>query len=146
MSLQLSLRRGATAFNASKGSLGTSFLDVGRRFKSTDVGDVIGIDLGTTNSCVAVMVRRFSEVFLSLFRTNSTRKFCTGYCQPYLVQGGRGDSFFLASATPHPRMLRLYPVHIQTPRCYPRHGVHNTPYHTRNAEFLHSTCLLHKRK
>ena len=27
-----------------------------RRFKSTDAGDVIGIDLGTTNSCVAVMV------------------------------------------------------------------------------------------
>jgi hypothetical protein len=26
------------------------------RFKSTDVGDVIGIDLGTTNSCVAIMV------------------------------------------------------------------------------------------
>jgi hypothetical protein len=27
-----------------------------RRFKSTDAGDVIGIDLGTTNSCVAIMV------------------------------------------------------------------------------------------
>jgi hypothetical protein len=26
------------------------------RWKSTDVGDVIGIDLGTTNSCVAIMV------------------------------------------------------------------------------------------
>jgi hypothetical protein len=66
MALQLSLRRGATAFNASKGSVGTSFLDVSRRFKSTDVGDVIGIDLGTTNSCVAVMVRRFfSAEFLA---------------------------------------------------------------------------------
>jgi activator of 2-hydroxyglutaryl-CoA dehydratase len=29
-----------------------------RRFKSTDVGDVIGIDLGTTNSCVAIMVSK----------------------------------------------------------------------------------------
>ncbi len=28
-----------------------------RRWKSKDVGDVIGIDLGTTNSCVAIMVR-----------------------------------------------------------------------------------------
>jgi molecular chaperone DnaK (HSP70) len=27
-----------------------------RRWKS-DVGDVIGIDLGTTNSCVSIMVR-----------------------------------------------------------------------------------------
>jgi hypothetical protein len=27
------------------------------RWKSKDVGDVIGIDLGTTNSCVAIMVR-----------------------------------------------------------------------------------------
>lgn len=27
------------------------------RLKSTDAGDVIGIDLGTTNSCVAIMVR-----------------------------------------------------------------------------------------
>ena len=27
------------------------------RFKSDDAGDVIGIDLGTTNSCVAIMVR-----------------------------------------------------------------------------------------
>ena len=27
------------------------------RWKSTDAGDVIGIDLETTNSCVAIMVR-----------------------------------------------------------------------------------------
>ena len=30
----------------------------GRRWKSADAGDVIGIDLGTTNSCVAIMVRK----------------------------------------------------------------------------------------
>jgi hypothetical protein len=35
----------------------TSLLDLNRRWKSDDVGDVIGIDLGTTNSCVAIMVR-----------------------------------------------------------------------------------------
>ena len=29
----------------------------GFRYKSDDVGDVIGIDLGTTNSCVSIMVR-----------------------------------------------------------------------------------------
>ena len=28
----------------------------GFRYKSDDVGDVIGIDLGTTNSCVSIMV------------------------------------------------------------------------------------------
>jgi hypothetical protein len=33
-----------------------------RRWKSTDAGDVIGIDLGTTNSCVAIMVRVFSTL------------------------------------------------------------------------------------
>jgi len=32
------------------------------RFKSTDVGDVIGIDLGTTNSCVAIMEGRNARV------------------------------------------------------------------------------------
>jgi hypothetical protein len=36
-------------------SIANSF--VGKRWKSDDVGDVIGIDLGTTNSCVAIMVR-----------------------------------------------------------------------------------------
>jgi hypothetical protein len=34
------------------GSLGGGAM----RFKSDDAGDVIGIDLGTTNSCVAIMV------------------------------------------------------------------------------------------
>jgi len=32
------------------------------RFKSTDAGDVIGIDLGTTNSCVAIMEGRNARV------------------------------------------------------------------------------------
>ena len=36
----------------SLGSFNTSAM----RFKSDDAGDVIGIDLGTTNSCVAIMV------------------------------------------------------------------------------------------
>lgn len=33
-----------------------------RRWKSTDAGDVIGIDLGTTNSCVAIMEGRNARV------------------------------------------------------------------------------------
>ena len=58
---QMGLRRSATAgapFRAST-AFATSFdpLAVQRRWKSHDAGDVIGIDLGTTNSCVAVMVR-----------------------------------------------------------------------------------------
>ena len=37
--------------------LSSAFALDGRRWKSDDAGDVIGIDLGTTNSCVAIMVR-----------------------------------------------------------------------------------------
>ena len=63
MALQLGLRRGLTSAGAassftrssvSKSSFG-GFSQM--RLKSTDAGDVIGIDLGTTNSCVAIMVR-----------------------------------------------------------------------------------------
>ncbi|CAB9503716.1 protein DnaK [Seminavis robusta] len=69
MALQLGLRRSLAAspftrisqHNAA-GSFGTSSSDVLRRFKSTDVGDVIGIDLGTTNSCVAIMEGRNARV------------------------------------------------------------------------------------
>ena len=60
MALQLGLRRGLTSpalAKYSQGSLGTTSSSVTRRWKSGDVGDVIGIDLGTTNSCVAIMVR-----------------------------------------------------------------------------------------
>lgn len=44
------------------GSLGTTASDIMRRWKSTDAGDVIGIDLGTTNSCVAIMEGRNARV------------------------------------------------------------------------------------
>lgn len=57
MALQMSLRRGFSTLQSPKFALGNAGSEaLGRRFKSTDVGDVIGIDLGTTNSCVAVMV------------------------------------------------------------------------------------------
>lgn len=57
MALQMSLRRGFSTLQSPKFALGNVGNEaLGRRFKSTDVGDVIGIDLGTTNSCVAVMV------------------------------------------------------------------------------------------
>lgn len=39
-----------------------SVLDIGKRWKSGDQGDVIGIDLGTTNSCVAIMEGRNARV------------------------------------------------------------------------------------
>lgn len=56
------LMRRSAAFAAARPSLllpTSSTLEsaVTRRFKSNDAGDVIGIDLGTTNSCVAIMVR-----------------------------------------------------------------------------------------
>jgi molecular chaperone DnaK len=73
MALQLSLRRGANALRASTGSVGTSStFDMMRRFKSTDAGDVIGIDLGTTNSCVAIMVRLVLQTDCVSRRTKST--------------------------------------------------------------------------
>ena len=54
-------RSGVVALGASKKTLGSAIATsngvVSRRFKSDDVGDVIGIDLGTTNSCVSIMVR-----------------------------------------------------------------------------------------
>lgn len=64
MALQLGLRRTLTSTSfatskcASQSALG-GFASQAMRLKSTDAGDVIGIDLGTTNSCVAIMVRRF---------------------------------------------------------------------------------------
>lgn len=55
------LRRSAVAVTAKKAAspgMSVVALDgIARRFKSDDVGDVIGIDLGTTNSCVSIMVR-----------------------------------------------------------------------------------------
>ena len=66
MALQMSLlRRGGMGMMKSAHRLGagqsllapTSSALVGRRNFAADAGDVIGIDLGTTNSCVAVMVR-----------------------------------------------------------------------------------------
>jgi hypothetical protein len=56
MALQLGLKRSLLSSQSHKISLLNGVTDVTRRFKSTDVGDVIGIDLGTTNSCVAIMV------------------------------------------------------------------------------------------
>eukprot|EP00956_Cyclotella_meneghiniana_P040956 scaffold210414_cov23-Cyclotella_meneghiniana.AAC.3 len=68
MALQLGLRRGTLrSWFQSPSSSSSSILSSSnycfnnfhstQRWKSTDVGDVIGIDLGTTNSCVAIMVR-----------------------------------------------------------------------------------------
>ena len=34
---------------------------ISRQFKFEDVGDVIGIDLGTTDSCVSIMVRMLTK-------------------------------------------------------------------------------------
>lgn len=57
MALQLGLKRSLLSSQSQKISTLHGFSDVAaRRWKSTDAGDVIGIDLGTTNSCVAVMV------------------------------------------------------------------------------------------
>jgi len=56
------LRRGVATLRGARGSLGTTSFGNITRWKSTDAGDVIGIDLGTTNSCVAVMEGRNPRV------------------------------------------------------------------------------------
>merc|ERR1712232_1248162 len=43
-------------------SLGAFDIGLSRRYKSDDMGDVIGIDLGTTNSCVSIMEGRTARV------------------------------------------------------------------------------------
>ncbi len=83
MALQLGLRRGLTSsitrattmshhrYNAPVfvyGGSGSSSHVLPSRFKSTDVGDVIVIDLGTTNSCVAIMVSCLSIVHFLVSR------------------------------------------------------------------------------
>lgn len=67
--LQFGLRRTALASSlatktVAQSSLGASAVNLigARRYKSSDAGDVIGIDLGTTNSCVAVMEGRTARV------------------------------------------------------------------------------------
>ena len=69
MALQLGLRRGLLASNGVNSSLARSTISKSSfggisqmRMKSTDAGDVIGIDLGTTNSCVAIMVRFKTDI------------------------------------------------------------------------------------
>lgn len=70
--LSSAILRRSVALGASKKTLGIAttpslsslgaFDGVSRRFKSDDVGDVIGIDLGTTNSCVSIMEGRTARV------------------------------------------------------------------------------------
>lgn len=64
MALQLGLKRSLFASQTHKISAANAITDVAaRRWKSADAGDVIGIDLGTTNSCVAVMVSNHLVIY-----------------------------------------------------------------------------------
>jgi molecular chaperone DnaK len=64
MALQFGLKRSLFSNQiAPKVSVFNGITDAtARRWKSTDMGDVIGIDLGTTNSCVAIMEGRNARV------------------------------------------------------------------------------------
>jgi len=70
MALQLGLRSSlslaarATGRNTTimQSSFGGGAAQQAMRWKSSDMGDVIGIDLGTTNSCVAIMVSCLKSV------------------------------------------------------------------------------------
>lgn len=68
MALQFGLKRSLFSNQiAPKVSVFNGITDAtARRWKSTDMGDVIGIDLGTTNSCVAIMVGRIVNLLGAL--------------------------------------------------------------------------------
>ncbi len=75
MALQLGLKRSLLSSQTQKISMINGLTDIaGRRWKSTDAGDVIGIDLGTTNSCVAVMVSLVVQYWVKC--CFSKRKLC----------------------------------------------------------------------
>jgi len=63
-SSMLSLAARATGRNTTimQSSFGGGASQQAMRWKSSDMGDVIGIDLGTTNSCVAIMVSCLKSV------------------------------------------------------------------------------------
>jgi molecular chaperone DnaK len=62
MALQLSFRKGLSAsmMRSTYGKTSLAPMNLMKRWQSSsaDAGDVIGIDLGTTNSCVAIMVSK----------------------------------------------------------------------------------------
>ena len=81
MALQFGLRRGLTSSIASRATTQYNaplFVGGGSshaaRWKSTDVGDVIGIDLGTTNSCVAIMVSGLAEADSQVSRSGGKER------------------------------------------------------------------------
>lgn len=60
------VRRSAAAAFMGKKTVGSAMatqFGAGFRYKSDDVGDVIGIDLGTTNSCVSIMVSLYIRYY-----------------------------------------------------------------------------------
>jgi molecular chaperone DnaK len=63
MALQLSMRKSLAAsmmMRSTHGKTSLAPMNLMKRWQSSgaDAGDVIGIDLGTTNSCVAIMVSK----------------------------------------------------------------------------------------
>lgn len=57
MSLQIGIRRGLTTSTSFPASAKNALRSMRWQSSAADAGDVIGIDLGTTNSCVSIMVR-----------------------------------------------------------------------------------------
>ena len=94
MALQIGRRSllGTTTKISSYNAVANSLSEVtGRRWKSSDAGDVIGIDLGTTNSCVAVMVRYIPSFEYYLVFTFSS---CNSSLLFILEKAGRVREYF----------------------------------------------------
>ena len=82
MALQLGLRRSLSSTVRCTPSLGVNASSLSARWKSSDAGDVIGIDLGTTNSCVAIMVRKLSlHCVITALQSKTKAHNCCCCCQ-----------------------------------------------------------------
>jgi len=62
LSARSALAGGSSTTTPTLSAAGQHFMLGARRWKGADAGDVIGIDLGTTNSCVAIMEGRNARV------------------------------------------------------------------------------------
>ena len=90
------------------------------RFQSSkDVGDVIGIDLGTTNSCVAIMVSSFLDHSLAIVVLSMSVEFVAFGCECFvsLLKSLINLSFSLISLLVLSEKLNLFSMNLPQKIC-----------------------------